>query len=144
MCLRELFQTFGIPEELASDGGTEFMSHEVQSFLKRYGVKHRVSSVGNPHSNQRAEVCVKSMKRLLRGNLGPSGSLDNDSFSRAILQYRNTPMQSTGMSPAETLFGRQLRDFVPLTPKNYAPIPQWLTKLREREIKVQKLTLIHI
>ena len=137
-CLRDLFQTFGIPEEIASDGGTEYMSHEIQSLLKRYGVRLRVSSVGNPHSNQRAEVGVKSIRRLLRGNLGPSGGLNNDNFAMAILEYRNTPMQSTGMSPAETLFGRQLRDFVPLTSQNYVPSPQWLTKMRERELKVKK------
>ena len=62
--LRNLFITFGIPEELASDGGPEFVSGEVQKFLGRYGIRHRLSSVGNPHSNQRAEVGIKSMKRL--------------------------------------------------------------------------------
>ena len=80
-CLRELFCTFGISEEIASDGGPEFTSGDVQKFLRKYGVKHRLSSVGNPHCNQRAEVRVKSMKRLLRGNLKATGSLDDDSFS---------------------------------------------------------------
>ena len=63
--LRDLFTSFGIPEELTSDGGPEFMSHEMQQFLKRYGVNHRVSSVGNPHSNQRAEVGVKAKLYLV-------------------------------------------------------------------------------
>ena len=117
------------------------MSHEVQSFFKKYGVRHRVSSVGNPHSNQRAEVGVKSMKRLLRGNTGPLGNLYNDEFARAILQYRKTPQQSTGLSPAMALFGRQLRDFLPLTTKNYIPSPQWLVKMKERELKTSKATL---
>ena len=30
---REMFTAFGIAEELTSDGGPEFMSHEVQNFL---------------------------------------------------------------------------------------------------------------
>ena len=46
--LRGLFQTFGISEEISSDGGTEFMSGEVQKLLSTYGVEHRISSVGNP------------------------------------------------------------------------------------------------
>ena len=54
--LRDLFTTFGISEELTSDGGPEYTSNEVQKFLARYGVQHRKSSVGNPHANQRAEV----------------------------------------------------------------------------------------
>ena len=36
--LRDLFTTIGIPEELAMDRGTEYVSHEVQQFLKTYGV----------------------------------------------------------------------------------------------------------
>ena len=35
--LRDLFTTFGISEEITSDGGTEFMSSETQKFLKSYG-----------------------------------------------------------------------------------------------------------
>ena len=131
--LRGLFQTFGISEEISSDGGTEFMSGEVQKLLSTYGVEHRISSVGNPHSNQRAEVVVKSRKRLLKGNVGPQGNLNNEAFTRAILQYRNTITQTTGISPAVALFGRPLRDFVPLKPKNYLPSPQWLTKIAQRE-----------
>jgi len=114
------------------------MSHEVKTFLAKYGVRHRVSSVGNPHSNQRAEVGIKSMKRLIRGNLGPSGSLDDDSFAQAILQYRNTPLQSTCLSPAVALFGHPIRDFLPLTRKTYTPSIQWTKKIGERELKMSK------
>ena len=136
--LREIFTTYGIAEEVTSDGCSEIMSHEVQKFLKSYGVSHRVSSVGNPHANQRAEVGVKSMKRLLRGNVGPNGTLNNDEFARAILQYRNTPLQSTGLSPALALFGRPLRDFIPISSKTYMPSPQWSRKLSEREEKMRQ------
>ena len=104
--LRELFTTFGIPEVLTSDGGPEFAASEDKSFLIRYGVRHRIASVGNAHANQRAEVGVKSMKRLLRGNVGPLGNLNNDDFAMAIMQYRITPTQNTGLSPAMALFGR--------------------------------------
>ena len=91
--------------------------------------------MGNPHANQRAEVGVKSMKRLLQENTDVHGKLDNDRFTRAILQYRNTPEQSTGMSPAMKLFGRQLWDFVPLTRANYKQSPQWLQRIAAREAK---------
>ena len=121
--LRDLFMTFGIPEELASDGGPEFAAAETRKFLNTYDVHHRRSSVGNPHANQRADVGVKSMKRLLWDNTDVHSKLDNNRFTRAILQYRNTPEQSTRMSPAMELFGRQLRDFVLLTRANFRPHP---------------------
>ena len=89
--------TFGIPEELSSDGGPQFSSKETRDFLENYGIRSRISSVSNPHSNCRAEIGVKTMKRLLADNTGPGGSLNNDKVLRAILQYRNTPDPDTGM-----------------------------------------------
>merc|ERR1711994_421683 len=53
--LRNIFSTFGIAEQLSSDGGPEFTAGATQQFLKDWGVQHRLSSVANPHSNCRAE-----------------------------------------------------------------------------------------
>jgi hypothetical protein len=55
-------------------------------------------------------VAVKSTKRLLCTNTSPTGVLDSDRFLRAMLQLRNTPDPDCGMSPAEIVFGRNLRD----------------------------------
>ena len=109
-CLRSLFATFGVPEELSSDGGPEFTASQTQNFLAKWGVHHRKSSAYHPQSNGRAEVAVKSAKRLLRSNINPSGSLDNDKFLRGILQLRNTPDPDCKISPAEIVFGRPIRD----------------------------------
>ena len=80
----------GIPEELSTDGGPTYMTYETQKFLADYGVKHRVSSVAYPHSNQREELAVKSMKKLIRENTNSDGRLKNDKFLRAVMTYRNT------------------------------------------------------
>ena len=109
-CLRSLFSTFGVPDELSSDGGPEFSASLTREFLDRWGVKHRVSSAYNPQSNGRAEVAVKSAKRLLRSNIGPNGSLNSDKFLRALLQSRNTPDPDCNLSPAQILFVRPIRD----------------------------------
>ena len=74
------------------------MSESTQQFLKTWGIRHRVSSVAFPHSNCRAEVAVKTAKRLIRDNAGPQGSLDTDRFARALMQYRNT-RTTTGHQP---------------------------------------------
>ena len=108
--LRSFFATFGVPEEISSDGGPEFTAKGTQDFLRLWGVRHRVSSISFPQSNGWAEVAVKTAKRLLLSNTGPTGSLNHDRFLRAMLQLRNTPDPDCNLSPAQILFGRPLRD----------------------------------
>ena len=108
--LRRVFVTYGIAEELSSDGGPEFTASKTEYFLKAWRVNHRLSSVAFPHSNCRAEVGVKTVKRMLENNTDASGSQNTDAFQRAMLQYRNTPDRDTSLSPAMCLFGRPIRD----------------------------------
>ena len=131
--LRGTFSTFGIPEELSTDGGPEFTAHVTQKFLQAWGIHHRLSSVAFPHSNCRAEIGVKTIKRLIAGNTKANGSLDCGPFQRAILQYRNTTDPQTGTSPAQYIFGRPIRDLLPIIPGRYAIPPQWRKTLTHRE-----------
>ena len=131
--LRKTFSTFGICQELATDGASVFTGGLTQNFLKVWDVKHRLSSVANPHSNCRAELAVKQVKRLITENCGPSGSLDVDSFHRAILSYRNTPDTHTRVFPAMAVFGRQVRDGLPFLPGHYTPHNTWRELLHNRE-----------
>ena len=108
--LRETFVTFGVPEELTTDGGPQFTAGKTQNFLNSWGVRHRLTSVANPHANCRAELAVKSVKRMLMDNTSPNGSLDADKFQRAMLIYRNSVDPETKSSPALVIFGRPIRD----------------------------------
>ena len=119
-CLYRVFGTFGIAEELTSDGGPEFTARETEAFLADYGVRHRRTSVAFPHANCRAEVGVKTVKRMIEGNTGEHGELNVRRFQRAMLNYRNTPDPTTGLSPALCIFGRPVRDFIPIHPR---PVP---------------------
>ena len=135
---RDYFCALNIPEEIATDGGPQMTSTLFQQSLKAWGVRHRLSSAYIPHSNCRAEIAVKSEKRLLRDNVGPGGNLDNDRFMRAVMQYRNTSMQDSRRSPAQMVFGRQMRDFLPALPHKYEPAKDWSVTQEYRERTLAK------
>ena len=142
-CLRSFFVTFGVPDELASDGGPEFSADTTKRFLEQWDVRHRVSSAYFPQANGRAEVAVKSAKRLLRNNVGPNGSIRNDKFLRAMLQLRNTPDPDCSLSPAEIVFGRRLKDAFSFTNrlnafKGKSVRPSWRDAWNAKELALRK------
>ena len=78
------------------------------------------------------------MKRLLLDHCDADGNLDDDRVVAALLQYRNTPDPSTGISPASILFGRTLRDRIPIPPatslfQNSKLAPVWRETWSARE-----------
>ena len=131
--LRHTFATYGIPDELSSDGGPEFTAHATRTFLRDWGIHHRLSSVAFSHSNCRPEVGVKTVKRLITGNLGKDGSLNIDTFQQAMLQYRNSPDPTTKLSPAVCIFGRPTKVLIPIMPGKYHPHRTWEDSLNLRE-----------
>ena len=131
--LRDIFETFGVPEELTTDGGPQFTAGITTEFLKSWGVNHRLTSTANPHANSRAEIAVKTIKRMLQSNTNATGSLDVNSFQRAILIYRNSIDPETKTSPAMVLYGRPIRDPIPAPLGRYCPHPTWQETLENRE-----------
>ena len=108
------FRTFGVPEELSTDGGPPFNGHEFRQFLDRWTVNLRLASAYYPQSNGRAEVAVKTAKRILSDNISPSnGNINTEAATLAMLTHRNTPSQGTNIPPAVMLYGSLLKDHLP-------------------------------
>ena len=104
--LRQLFARFGIPESIVSDNGPQFTSEEFSQFCYLNGVKHIRVAPYHPSSNGLAERAVQVFKQGFRKT---STGTVSDRLARFLFQYRITPHTTTGVSPAEMLFGRRLR-----------------------------------
>ena len=64
---------------------------------------------------------MKSAKKLLRRCWDErTGQLDDELWSRGVLQHRNTPGRN-GRSPAQMVFGRPIRDTIAAHRRNFAP-----------------------
>ena len=134
------FRTYGVPEEISTDGGPPFQAHEYNIFLRSWNIDRRLSSAYYPQSNGRAEAAVKSAKRILSGNIDPiTGTLDTNAATKAIMAHRNTPTQDTGIAPSVMLFGRLIRDHLPQSSKKLRP--EWQTIADAREMALAKRAL---
>ena len=105
--LRTLFATHGLPEVPVSDNGTQFTSTEFEEFMRKNGIRHVRVSPYHPSSNGMAERAVKTLKEGLK-KCGNTESLQCR-ISRILFHYRITPHSTTGVPPAELLFGRRIR-----------------------------------
>ncbi len=64
--LRRLFASYGLPEQIVSDNGPQFVSEEFALFLHMNGVKHIRSSLYHPSSNGVAERFVQTFKNAMK------------------------------------------------------------------------------
>ena len=106
--LRDTFARFGLPEQLVSDNGPQFVSEELESFLRRNGVKHIHTSSYHPASNGAVERLVQTMKQVLEAGHQEGVSMEH-ALTTFLLRYRVTPQATTGVPPSELMIGRPLR-----------------------------------
>ena len=62
--LTELFDTYGWPLSIGTDGGPQFRS-EFKTFCAAHEISHELSSLYHPESNGYAESAVKDVKHLM-------------------------------------------------------------------------------
>ena len=48
--LRSMFATWGLPSQIHSDKGVQFVSHEFQQFMRSNGIHHTTSAITHTHT----------------------------------------------------------------------------------------------
>ena len=139
--LKAMFARYGVPDTLISDNGPQFASEEFTSFAKKWGFEHVTSSPRYPQSNGKAENAVKTVKRLFT-KCRESGQ----SEFRALMDWRNTPTEGLGTSPAQRFLGRRCKTLLPVT-EHYCSLITLQRKIDELSIgknSVSSITTIDI
>ena len=63
---------YELPYAIFTDNDTQFKAHTYENFLTRLGIKHPVTSIKHPQTNDQAEVANKIILRILRTRLDKS------------------------------------------------------------------------
>ena len=128
---KSLCARFGIPEEIRTDNGPQFVSHEFAQFCSQYEIKHTTSTPRYPQSNGESERAVKTVKNMLK-----KCADSNEDPHLAMLNYRTSPLES-GLSPAEVMMGRKLRTQIPRpTTQLVKRIPN-IRNFREKDMEMK-------
>jgi hypothetical protein len=123
------FVELGVPMRFRSDNGPQFDAKIFQDTLNRWGVAWGNSTPHYHQSNGHAEAAVKAVKELV-AKTAPSGDLSSEDFLAGLLEFRNTPHEC-GLSPAQIVFGHQLRSVIPAHRSSFAP--KWKDAIIARE-----------
>lgn len=107
--LVEVFSRVGIPEEILTDQGANFMSALLQDVYQLLSIKRIRTSPYHPQTDGLVERFNSTLKSMLRKFVA-SNTKDWDEYLPYLLfAYREVPQESTGFSPFELLYGRRVR-----------------------------------
>ena len=130
------FARHGIPDTLVTDNRTQFTSAEFEAFATKWDFTHSTPSPHYPQSNGKAENAVKTCKVLLK-----KAKADNTDPLLALLDWRNTPTEGMGTSPAQRLMGRRTRTLLPTHHNLLKPrVAEETNRQLENRKKTQKRT----
>ena len=107
--LIDMFSRYGIPDELLSDQGTNFVSTVMQQVCDRLGIKKIKTSPYHPQTNGLVERFNGTLKSMLRRCCLNDRSNWDKYIPLVLFAYREVPQQSLGFSPFELLYGYPVR-----------------------------------
>ena len=98
--LMEIFTRTGVPSEILSDHGSNFMSNLMNNLMKSLGVKHITTSPYHPQTNGMVERFHATLKAMLRKTCSAAKRWDRY-LPYLCFAYRDTIHSATGFSPFE-------------------------------------------
>lgn len=110
--LEKVFMRLGLPAVLVSDNARNFSSRQMDEFCAMYGIELRHTTPYWPQSNGEVERQNRSILKTLR--IAELNGTDwKKDLQEANYVYSLLRHPATGRSPAELVFGRKFRDWIP-------------------------------
>ena len=150
--LAQIFSHFGLPEEILSDQGTEFMSELMQHFLFQFGIKQIRASPYHPETNGSCERFHRTLKSMIRAMVNDFNDSWCECLPWALFAYREIPVETLGFSPFELMYGYSVRGPLSLLRSTWSqnPLPtgrakqsviKYMLDMRERIAKCSDIAM---
>ena len=107
--LIQYFSKVGIPDEIVSDQGSNFMSKLMAQLYEQLGINKIKTSIYHPQANGLVERFNGTLKAMLKKFVGEHVQAWERYLPYLLFAYREVPYESTGYSPFELLYGRTVR-----------------------------------
>ena len=107
--LLEFFSRVGVPSQILSDQGSQFMSEVMKEVARLLGVKQLHSTPYHPQCDGLVERFNGSLKAMLKRMCCEQPQNWDRFLPAALFAYREVPQSSLGFSPFELLYGRMVR-----------------------------------
>uniref|UniRef100_A0A3B1IW77 Gypsy retrotransposon integrase-like protein 1 n=1 Tax=Astyanax mexicanus TaxID=7994 RepID=A0A3B1IW77_ASTMX len=147
--LVKFFSTFGLPREVQTDQGTNFMSKIFQQVMKMLNIKHVVSSPYHPESQGALERFHQSLKSALKRYCLETGKGWDEGVPLLLFAFREAVQESLSFSPADLVFGHTVRGPLKVlqeslmsddgTSKKTKSVLEYVSTVRERLVKAWEI-----
>ena len=107
--LVKLFTRVGVPAEILTDQGSNFMSQLLREVYRLLHVEPIRTSPYHPQTDGLVERFNQTLKAMLKKAASEDGKDWDRLIPYLLFAYREVPQSSTGFSPFELLYGRQVR-----------------------------------
>ena len=117
--LVNFFTLVGLPKEIQSDQGSNFMSGLFQQVVFQLGAKQIKSSAYHPESQGALERFHSTLKNMIRTYCLDNEKDWDEGISLLLFAVRESVQESLGFSPFELVFGHSVRGPLKLLKENW-------------------------
>ena len=148
--LVKLFSHVGIPDEILTDQGANFMSTLLEEMYQLLHIKKIRTTPYHPQTDGLVERFNGTLKSMLRKFVSRNQKDWDEYLPYLLFAYREVPQETTGFSPFDLLYGRQVRGPLDVlregwTEDQAAPIPvaTYIVEMRQRLAEMTQLVAEH-
>ena len=110
--LLDMHSRLGIPEEVLSDQGTQFVSSCMQEVSRLLSINQLTTMPYHSICNRLVERFNGTLKKMLQRLCSEQPRKWHRFINPLMFAYREAPQEATGFSPFELLYGRTVRGLV--------------------------------